>query len=241
MAADKRVLMVGTFHFTSKRDFVTHDVDDVRSPRRQAELAALTERLASYQPTKVLIEYPYAKSESINADYATYRGGARDLSGNEAEQIGWRLAAELGHERIYPVDIMHKWFEEGLETNPRLAPLWSAHISAERDSSSDFVEKLARWTVGELLADGNTPERQRRIEDYLTVYVRLVDGDDYSGADVAGNWYHRNLRIYANILRVAEPGDRLFILYGASHIPLFWHLVTESGEFDIDDPLPYLT
>lgn len=240
MAADKRVLMVGTFHFTSKRDFITNDVDDMRSPRRQGELAALTAQLAKYEPTKVLIEYPYAKFDSINDDFAAYVRGERELSGNEAEQIGWRLAAELGHERIYPVDILHKWFEEGLETNPRLAPVWTEHIEAGRKAASVADERLATSTVTELLAAGNTQERQRRIEHYLTTYARMVDGDDYSGADLGGNWYHRNLRIYANILRVAEPGDRLFVLYGGSHIPLLWHLFTESGEFEIDDPLPYL-
>ena len=136
MTAHKHVLMLGTFHFTSKRDFITNEVDDMRSPRRQAELAALTAGLARYEPTKVLIEYPYARSDSINDDFAAYVRGERELSGNEAEQIGWRLAAELGHERIYPVDILHKWFEEGLETNPRLAPLWTEHIEAGRKAAS---------------------------------------------------------------------------------------------------------
>lgn len=239
MTADKRVLMLGTFHFTSKLDWITHDVDDMRSPRRQEELAALAKGLAAYQPTKVLLELPYARADELNRDYAAYVRGERELTGNEREQIGWRLAAELGHERIYPVDILHKWFEEGLETNPRLAPLWTEHVEAGR--SSDFAERLATSTVAELLASGNTPDGQRRIEHYLTTYARMVDGDDYSGADLGGNWYHRNLRIYANVLRVAEPGDRLFVLYGGSHIPLFWHFFTESGEFEVDDPLPYLT
>lgn len=241
MTADKRVLMVGTFHFTSKRDWITHDVDDMRSPRRQAELEALTAGLAEYRPTKVLLELPYAEADAINAEYSAYLRGKRELTGNEREQIGWRLAAELGHERIYPVDIMHKWWEKGLETNPRLAPLWTEHIEAGRKAASGFTEQLATSTVAELLAPRNTPDKQRRIEHYLTTYARMVDGDDYSGADLGGNWYHRNLRIYANILRVAEPGDRLFVLYGGSHVPLFWHLFTESGEFEIDDPLPYLT
>jgi hypothetical protein len=118
--------------------------------------------------------------------------------------------------------------------------LWSKYVEAGREAASGLQERLAQSTVAELLAERNTPEKQRRIEDYLTTFVRFVDGDDYSGADLAGNWYHRNIRIYANILRIAEPGDRLFVLYGASHIPLFWHLFTESGEFEIDDPLPYL-
>jgi hypothetical protein len=57
---------------------------------------------------------------------------------------------------------------------------------------------------------------------------------------MTGNWYHRNIRIYANILRITDPGDRLLIFYGAGHVPVLRHLLGASGEYELDDPYPYL-
>jgi hypothetical protein len=42
----------------------------------------------------------------------------------------------------------------------------------------------------------------------------MVDGDVYGGADMVADWYKRNLRIFANLTRISEPGDRVFIIYG---------------------------
>ncbi len=159
MTAHKHVLMLGTFHFTSKLDWISHDVDDMRSPRRQAELAVLTAGLAEYRPTKVLLELPYADADAINAD--------RQRAGRHHAQV-------VG---------------EGLETNPPGATVDRAHRGRTECSL-----RLHRAT-GHLdrRRAPCTPDKQRWIEHFLTTYARMVDGDDYSSADLGGNWYHRNL------------------------------------------------
>ena len=58
---------------------------------------------------------------------------------------------------------------------------------------------------------------------------------------MAGNWYFRNVRIYASILRSTEPGDRLLVFYGAGHVPVLRHLLSASGEYFLDDPCPLLS
>jgi hypothetical protein len=241
-----RVLLVGTFHFNSNRNVVDNEVDDMRSERRQAELEALTLRLSRYEPTKVLLERPYAETEQINAAYTAYCQGTWELDRGEVEQVGFRLAARLGHDQIYPVDILHDWWNPGLDTlmarKPELGAMWEAWVATAREHARREDTEIAERNLTDLLADRNTPQQHRRtIAPYLTLFPRLIDGPDYVGADMTGNWYHRNIRIYANILRVAEPGDRLLILYGAGHIPILWHLFEASGEFALDDPQHYLT
>jgi len=57
---------------------------------------------------------------------------------------------------------------------------------------------------------------------------------------MVADWYKRNLRIFANLTRIAEPGDRIFIIYGQGHIKILSDLVVESPDFCLVDPLPYL-
>ena len=66
--------------------------DDVLAPRRQAEIAQVIAALEKFNPTKI-------------GRYADYLAGKYELKRNEIDQIGFRLAKELGHKTVYPVDV----------------------------------------------------------------------------------------------------------------------------------------
>jgi hypothetical protein len=43
--------------------------------------------------------------------------------------------------------------------------------------------------------------------------------DDHIGADLVGEWYKRNLRIFANTVHRVQPGtQRIFVMFGAGHL-----------------------
>lgn len=64
--------------------------------------------------------------------------------------------------------------------------------------------------------------------------VAIGRGADYPGADgLSGWWYNRNLRIFANIRRLIEPGDRVLVLIGAGHVPILRHAVQASPELKL--------
>jgi predicted proteasome-type protease len=67
-------------------------------------------------------------------------------------------------------------------------------------------------------------------------------GEDttYVGADVVAQYYKRNLRIFANIEDVAEPGDRILVIFGAGHLPYLRPLIEASPQMEFVDPLDYL-
>jgi len=73
------------------------------TPRRQAELEALVAKLARFKSTKIMVEAPRDQT-STQRDYRNYRIGKHQLTRNETEQIGFRLAHKLGHPTIYPID-----------------------------------------------------------------------------------------------------------------------------------------
>jgi hypothetical protein len=47
--------------------------------------------------------------EALNVSYRAFRSGKSELKQSEMYQIGFRLASELCHERIYAID----WMEQG--------------------------------------------------------------------------------------------------------------------------------
>lgn len=245
VAAAISVLLVGTFHFTSKRNLFDNEVDDMRSPERQRQLDEVADRLSRYAPTRVVVERPYAETERVNQDYRAYRSGDRALGPDEREQIGFRLAACCDHARIYPVDILGQFMEPGLEDlvarDEQMARLWE-QVQREGTAAADELNRrIAEQPLAIVLRQMNTPRaREDMLRPYTRYFVRLVDTDGYLGADMVGNWYHRNARIYANICKISHPGDRLAVIYGAGHIPVLAHYMTTSGLFELEDPLRYL-
>lgn len=78
------------------------------------------------------------------------------------------------------------------------------------DSVAERAENVGARVLG--------PRELRRL---LTVETDLFVGfpDHYVGADLVGEWYKRNLRIYANLLHYLDPGDRrAVVLIGQAHV-----------------------
>jgi hypothetical protein len=98
------ILILGTYHMASPgRDVHNMEVDDVLAAARQQEMAELIDVLKGFRPTKIAIEAQVG-SRRVAERYTEYLRGEYTLSRNETDQIGFRLARELGHQVIYPVD-----------------------------------------------------------------------------------------------------------------------------------------
>ena len=100
-----QILVLGTYHMSNPgRDVYNIQVDDVRAPKRQQELAQLAYVLAKFQPTKIAIEAD-PDGKRLPAAYQDYLAGKHELTQNEIEQIGFRLGKQLGHKQLYAVDV----------------------------------------------------------------------------------------------------------------------------------------
>ena len=69
---------------------------------RLFSFAELAEVLRKFKPTKIGVEH--GSQERQHARYEKYLAGDYVLTANEIDQIGLRLAKELGHTTIYAVD-----------------------------------------------------------------------------------------------------------------------------------------
>jgi Family of unknown function (DUF5694) len=216
------ILVLGTYHMSNPgRDLHNMQADDVRSAKRQQEIAQLLEVLKKFKPTKIAVESDVSL-ETASRNYKNYLAGKYELKSDEVDQIGFQLAKQLGHSTIYGVD------EEGDFPYGRVMNYAKAHgIFEKLNGLQADVEKVVRQqddylhthTILETLLFMNSDESVKQDVATYFAYVPYGDPDDYAGPDLLAAWYQRNIRIYRNILNLVEsPNERILVIYGAGHL-----------------------
>jgi hypothetical protein len=223
-------------------DYVRTSVDDVLSPKRQRELESLGNALAAFRPTKIMVEAPLTRDSALNAGYRRYVTGQDTLRRNEIDQIGFRLAKVLGHDRVYAIDFQQDedvgrvvgWAAQHGDTGfVALVQRFAAGIQARSDS-------LRALTITEYLHRLNSPAEDALGQGAYLRMARVGRDTTYVGADVVAGRYARNLKIFANMARLIEPGDRVLVIYGASHGKLLRDFVRESPDLTLVDAQRFL-
>lgn len=220
--AKPEILIVGTYHMANPgRDIFNSQSDDVLSPKRQAEMAELLTVLKRFRPTKIAIEST-VYDDTRKKQYIEYLAGRRELTRNEIEQVGFRLAKELGHPDVYPVDY------DGEFPWQRLVNFAKATGRAEEfdrmyaEMGAHFGEQgefMAWHTILETLLFMNADDRVAVDVGYYFREVHFGQPADYAGADLLASWYQRNMRIYSNIVNlIGSPDERILVIYGTGHL-----------------------
>lgn len=221
-AAKPEILILGTYHMANPgRDIFNMRADDVLSPKRQKEITELLEVLKKFKPTKVAIESDIWSKRRTD-EYANYLAGKHTLTQNEIEQIGFRLAKEMGHAKIYPVDTDGD-FPMGRVMNYAKANGRKEQLDATMAGWGALVkeqdEYLQAHTILEVLGLMNSDTRAARDLGLYFELVRYGDPGDPAGADLLAAWYQRNIRIYQNIVKLIDsPNERILVVYGSGHL-----------------------
>jgi hypothetical protein len=216
------ILVLGTYHMANPgHDLHNMTADDVLSPQRQREIAQLIEVLKRFHPTKVAIEAE-AGSKRVAQQYADYLADKYQLTRNEDDQIGYRLAKELGHPAIYPVDEEGD-FPYGRVVNYAKANGRTAKLDALQAVVEARVQEQARFlrshAILETLEYMNSDAMVARDVASYFDYVPFGDPYDYAGPDLLAMWYQRNIRIYRNIVALIDsPNERILVIYGFGHL-----------------------
>jgi FAD/FMN-containing dehydrogenase len=223
-----QVLVLGVYHMANRsHDIYNMHADDVLATKRQAEIAQVIEALKKFRPTKVAIEADLLSPDNPTTklrpnQYADYLAGKRELGPDEIEQIGFRLARELGHSTIYPVnadyDFPYQRLVDYAKASGRSKEL--EEIMGGFDAKTKAQgEYLAAHTILETLLWMNSDEK---VEYENGLYYRLGhfgQVGDWAGADLLADWFHRNIRIYSNITQLVDsPAERILVIYGAGHL-----------------------
>ena len=247
------VLVVGVFHFDNPGldDYKPEYQMDILSNERQAEIRELVSKLEDFRPTKIGLEFKNTAQIRMDSLYNRYRESHFELPANEIYQLGFRLAAQSGLQRVYGIDAPG-------ENYPSISSL----------TEEEYQHKAAGYTRLGLTEKPNTtiwyPKYQElyQFEDSLKMVIPLeeyllylnsserteighgqylVDSfkfgigreGDYFGADMKTRWYNRNLRILQNIYRIIDSAeDRVLIIIGAGHLPILKHVIKSSPELE---------
>jgi hypothetical protein len=220
--ARPEILVLGTYHMANPgHDIHNMDAGDVLSPKRQQEIAQLVEVLKRFRPTKIAIEAEVG-SQRTAQQYSDYVAGKYALTRNEIDQIGYRLAKELDHKAVYPVDVDGDFpFLRVLnyaKANGRAQQFeaMQANVGRRVKEQGDF---LRSHSVLETLRYMNSDSAVARdVAEYFN-FVPYGEPWEYAGPDLLAAWYQRNIRIYRNIVALAEsPTDRILVIYGNGHL-----------------------
>ncbi|HEX8472814.1 MAG TPA: DUF5694 domain-containing protein [Pyrinomonadaceae bacterium] len=242
------LVVLGTYHMgTPGNNVVNGKVDDVTSPERQKQIVQLIEKLKKFKPTKIVVECDLEKDAKTQEIYDKYLSGNYQLSKNETNQIGFRLAKEAGLKKVYCVDWSDFW------DDPSISYEKYASKDAELDSFLKGVyrnlkkevdeehEKLFSLSITDQLILLNQPDRIEKNHKIYYDLMRIGRGKDYIGANYVSWWYRRNLTILDNIIRITDsPNDRILVIYGSGHLKLLTQFAKESDFYDVESPLKYL-
>lgn len=245
------VMILGSYHFSNPgQDVANMDVDDVLVPQRQAELDALAKALAVWKPDRVLIERQRPGPDFLVEEYELYRdGGGRD-DRSERSQIGFRLAALLGHDAVYGFD------ERGGDGGPDYFPFGRVVETAGRTGQADFIDSFMTDIEAEVAGMSAAQKREtipasllghndlaKARDSHSRHYYGLLtvgEAEDQSGAELNAMWYMRNAKMFGKLDLIAEPGERLLVVVGSGHLYWLHHLVEATPGYEYVSPTPYL-
>jgi len=238
------IMILGLYHMANPGlDAVNVEADDVLLPRRQKEIQDLVNRLAAFRPTKIAVEAPY-RSTAVPDRYTQYVAGTYALTRNEPEQIGFRLAKQLGLAGVTPIDFpmfMSGQVSSELDLTP--APDTAKPAAPARPRELSAREKLLREsTVSEYLSILNS-DSSMKVDHagYLEALKKRSAPAIYAETDQLTNWYKRNLRMFTNLNReVAHGQDRVLVLVGSGHLTLLRQLASAASYYCLAEPTSYL-
>jgi hypothetical protein len=240
-----KVMVVGTFHFAgSDGDKVSVTMGDMLGEERQAEIHEVVERLASFQPTRIMVEMPHDMQPRLDGMYAAWLAGQRELGASETEQLGMRLARKLGHGRIHAVDHrqpmdFERMMKAGAEAGQGQVLGWFQGAIAGVQSSLEDAQGPDKSLL-DALRFHNGPWGMQGNGLYLKLAVLGTD-EDPAGAEVVAAWYERNLKIYSNIARLVEgPEERVLVIFGSGHLPQLVGFFDENPDYEVVSALDVL-
>ena len=243
-AAKPTIAILGTFHFGgSSSDAASLNVEDMKSEKRSKEILDIVENLIKYKPTKVILEHPIA-SPVLDSLYESYLEGKHQLSIGESQQLGFRIAKHMQHEHIYPGDFkMDLPFEELM-------------TFMEQEGKMDQFQKMMGDLMG-IMGEMQSTYNANNLNDFL-IYMNSDKSDNLNknlyleyinkmgsetkafGSEVVATWWHRNFIIMRNIDAIAEPGDRILVIFGQGHTSIFKDFYRTRSDYNFEDITAFL-
>ncbi|MCL1787406.1 MAG: DUF5694 domain-containing protein [Defluviitaleaceae bacterium] len=250
-----QVFLLGTHHF--KGDYM-----DIFSEDSQRQLRLLNDNLAHFNPDAVCVEEDSFNQQALDTAYSAmpenifldYDAMQREPVGsmqvqtlggmetrtltyeNEIPQIGMRLAKTVGLKRIYAIDETSNMAL--FDIPEKYKAVYDRHFAWMSDWKN--ISETGNGTLYDRIVHANS-EKWSYHNHQLYVALNVVGaGSTHEGADFLGEWYRRNLRIFANLQLLSETHQRIFAVYGAGHLYVLRELVNACENMKLVDWREYM-
>lgn len=244
-----KLVILGTYHMgTPGNNVVNPKVADITTPERQKQIVELVEKLRKFKATKIVLECDHPEADAkTQENYDKYLSGNYQLSKNETNQIGFRLAKESGNKKVYCVDWSDFWDDPTINYMKYASQdaeldgfLKTVNQKLKREIDAEY-EKLLPLSIIEQLIFVNKPAQIEKSHQVYFDLMRIGRGKEYIGANYVSWWYRRNMTILTNIIRLTDsPSDRILVVYGVGHAKLLNQFAKESDFYNVESSLKYL-
>lgn len=240
-----QVMFLGAYHFANPGlDVNNIETDNVLVAKRQTELEALGEALATFKPTVVAVEV-VGEPPYIDTGYDAFTPEKLGQDPSEHIQIGYRVAYLSGLDKVHAIN------EQPSGDEPDYFPFDTVAEFAARTGREDAFAELTdmsalveefeshqeTWTIPALLRLHNTDWVP---DEFYWNIIGFGEGEDQPGAELAAYWFMRNAKIFNKLQQVSTPGDRVLVVYGSGHKAWLDELVDKTPGYELVSPLPYL-
>ena len=231
------VMILGSFHMGNPgADLNNAKVDPVTTPEKQAQLQQVADALARFKPTAIAVER-IAADPTTMLDHRYPEFKPADLLAKGDERVAIDEQDHEGEVSYFPYDEVDAW----ATANGRADDLQAMGVVVQKEIA-EFETRQKTESVGRLLSGYNAPDSfmSEGGNDFYMEVMKFGAGTQQPGAILNGRWYARNAMIFAKLLQVAKPGDRIIVIYGAGHSYWLRHLVREMPGFKLVEATDYL-
>ncbi len=239
-----KVFLLGVFHFDNPgMDFSKTKDTDILSEKSQHEIQDIVDIIARTNPEKVFLEGTPSYQPKMDSLYSVFLNGGLKNDKDESTQIGFRLMKQLSLKKSFCVDVSMPFSADSLINTWKMSKQ-DAYFDEFMSDIKSFEKRVnseieSGMSIKQRLHNVNTQRsRNHDLATYtFTGAMKAGKKGNFIGADVASEWYVRNIRIYSNILRELDGNEKsIFVMFGSSHQSILYHLFAlHPNEFELID------
>ncbi|WP_035567987.1 DUF5694 domain-containing protein [Hymenobacter sp. IS2118] len=250
------ILLLGTFHFHNPgSDVVKVKTFDVMTPKVQAELENITQKISVFHPDKIFVEWAWDEQKQLDALYSAYLNGNFEqhvtttypkaqhnfLLKSEIIQLAFRAGKKTKLTRIHALDYRNVSLPFDSVMNAMKAANQTALMQKVQDATSELEtsqnKKIEKFTLTQLLLDTNTKEELAFNKSlYIDILNRAGKTDNFAGAFLVSEWYRRNLYMYSLVQKnMTAPDSKALVLVGSGHAAMMKEFIESDQQFRLKE------
>ena len=244
-----QVMVLGTYHFGNPgQDLHNLKVDSVLTSEKQGELSDVAMRFSKFKPTKIAVEAMAKRPDFSLEKFDEFSPDKLNTNPDERVQIAFRLARLVGHKAVYGIDEQSDTIDYFPFDKVDAFAKSSGHADRLTELHQKVDKKIKAMEADQrvkpvrlMLADLNEPAAiQADHGDFYYPLLRFGNQKEQPGAELNAAWYQRNAKIFAKLTQIAQPADRVLVVFGSGHA--FWlrHFVQSTPGFELIESNKYL-